>query len=76
MYVLKDFRRLGLGQKLLDIAVGYAKSVGYSKMVLDSSRNLQAARALYLKKGFVDIPRYNDNYRADVFMEIKLVSYL
>jgi ribosomal protein S18 acetylase RimI-like enzyme len=74
MYVLKEFRRLGLGQKLLDIAVGYAKSVGYSKMVLDSSRNLQAARALYLKKGFVDIPRYNDNYRADVFMEIKLVS--
>ena len=73
MYVLKEFRRLGLGQKLLDIAVGYAKNVGYSKMVLDSSSNLYAARALYLKKGFVDIPRYNDNYRADVFMERKLL---
>jgi ribosomal protein S18 acetylase RimI-like enzyme len=72
MYVLKEFRRLGLGQKLLDIAVGYAKNVGYSKMVLDSSSNLYAARALYLKKGFFDIPRYNDNYRADVFMERKL----
>jgi GNAT superfamily N-acetyltransferase len=72
MYVLKEFRRLRLGQKLLDIAVGYAKSVGYSKMVLDSSRILHAARALYLKKGFVDIHRYNDNYRADVFMERKL----
>ena len=64
--------RLGLGQKLLDIAVGHAKNVGYSKMVLDSSSNLYAARALYLKKGFFDIPRYNDNYRADVFMERKL----
>jgi GNAT superfamily N-acetyltransferase len=72
MYVLKEFRRFGLGQKLLDIAVGYAKNVGYSKMVLDSSSNLYAARALYLKKGFFDIPRYNDNYRADVFMERKL----
>ena len=72
MYVLKEFRRLGLGQKLLDIAVSYAKNVGYSKMVLDSSRNLYVARAVYLKKGFVDIPRYNDNYRADVFMERKL----
>jgi ribosomal protein S18 acetylase RimI-like enzyme len=72
MYVLNEFRRLGLGQKLLDIAIDFAKSVGYSRMVLDSSKTLYAARALYLKKGFVDIPRYNDNYRADVFMERKL----
>jgi len=42
-------------------------------MILDSSRILHAARALYLKKGFVDIHRYNDNYRADVFMERKLL---
>lgn len=74
MYVLNEFRRLGLGQKLLDIAIDFAKSVGYSRMVLDSSKTLCAARALYLKKGFVDIPKYNDNYRADVFMERKLSS--
>ena len=74
MYVLNEFRRLGLGQKLLDVAIDFAKSVGYSRMVLDSSKTLCAARALYLKKGFVDIPKYNDNYRADVFMERKLSS--
>jgi GNAT superfamily N-acetyltransferase len=74
MYVLNEFRRLGLGQKLLDIAIDFARSVGYSRMVLDSSKTLCAARALYLKKGFVDIPKYNDNYRADVFMERKLSS--
>jgi ribosomal protein S18 acetylase RimI-like enzyme len=72
MYVLSNFRRLGLGQKLLDIAIDFAKNIGYSRMVLDSSKTLYAARALYLKKGFVDIHRYNDNYRADVFMEKKL----
>jgi GNAT superfamily N-acetyltransferase len=72
MYVLNEFRRLGLGHKLLDIAIDFAKSVGYSRMVSDSSKTLCAARALYLKKGFVDIPKYNDNYRADVFMERKL----
>ena len=72
MYVLNEFRRLGLGQKLLDIAIDFARSVGYSRMVLDSSKTLYAARALYLKKGFVDIPKYNDNYRADVFMQRKL----
>jgi ribosomal protein S18 acetylase RimI-like enzyme len=70
MYVSNEFRRLGLRQKLLDTAI--AKSVGYSRMLLDSSKTLYAARALYLKKGFIDIPRYNDNYRADVFMERKL----
>jgi putative acetyltransferase len=74
MYVLKEFRQLGLGQNLLDIAIDFAKSVGYSRMVLDSSKMLHVARALYLKKGFVDIPKYNDNYRADVFMEKKLLS--
>jgi GNAT superfamily N-acetyltransferase len=73
MFVSSDFRRLGLGQKLLDTAIGFAKSAGYSHMVLDSSKALHAARALYLKSGFVDIPRYNDNHRADVFMERRLI---
>jgi putative acetyltransferase len=46
MYVLRDFRRLGLGQKLLDTAIDFAKSAGYSRIVLDSSKALHAARAL------------------------------
>ena len=56
---------------MLDIAINFAKRVGYSRMVLDNSKTLYVARDLYLKKGFVDIPRYNHNYRADVFMERK-----
>jgi hypothetical protein len=50
----------------------FARNAGYSNMVLDSSKNLDAARVLYLNAGFVDIPRYNDNYRADFFMERRL----
>ncbi|HEY7569870.1 MAG TPA: GNAT family N-acetyltransferase [Nitrososphaeraceae archaeon] len=74
MYVSINFRRLGLGQKLLDKALDFAINCGYSRMVLDSSRTLYAARSLYLKNGFVDVPRYNNNYRADVFMEKKISS--
>lgn len=73
MYVLKEFRRLGIGQRMLDVATDFARKSGYSRIVLDSSKRLDAARALYLKAGFVDIPRYNDNYRADAFMERRLL---
>jgi GNAT superfamily N-acetyltransferase len=72
MYVLKEYRRLGIGGKMLDIAIDFAKRIGYSRIVLDSSKYLEAARALYLKNGFVDIARYNDNHRADIFMEKRL----
>jgi ribosomal protein S18 acetylase RimI-like enzyme len=74
MYVLEEFRRLGIGQRMLDIATDFAQKAGYSRIVLDSSKNLDAARALYLKAGFEDIPRYNNNYRADVFMERRLLK--
>lgn len=74
MYLVKEYRRLGIGQKLLDTAVDFAKRIGYIRIVLDSSKNLEAARALYLKNGFVDIARYNDNHRADIFMERSLVD--
>ena len=72
MYVVRQFRQLGIGQKMLNIAIDFAKSFGYKRIVLDSSKYLYAARRLYLKKGFVDISRYNNNYRANVFMEKKL----
>jgi len=74
MYVVKEYRHLGIGQKLLDTAVDFAKRIGYSRIVLDSSKYLEAARTLYLKNGFVDIARYNDNYRANIFMEKSLID--
>jgi GNAT superfamily N-acetyltransferase len=72
MFLLKRVRGLGIGQMMLDVVFDYAKKSGYSNIYLYSSRDLQTARKLYLKNGFVDIPRYNDDYRADVFMARKL----
>jgi GNAT superfamily N-acetyltransferase len=69
MYVLKSYRGLGIAQKMLDTAIQFARRSGYLRMVLDSSRELTAARSLYLKNGFIDFERYNDNQRADVFMQ-------
>lgn len=72
MFVLKGYRGLGIGQMMLDVVFDYAKKSGYSNIYLYSSKDLQTARKLYLKNGFVSIPRYNDDYRADVFMARKL----
>ena len=52
MYVLNEFRRLGLGQKLLDIAIDFARSVGYSRMVLDSSKTLCGSKSIISKERF------------------------
>ena len=75
MYVLKSYRRLGIAQKMLDTAIQFARKSGYLRMVLDSSRELTAARSLYLKNGFIDFDRYNDNQRADIFMQKVLIDY-
>ena len=57
---------------MLFITTDFARIAGYSRIVLDRSKNLDAARVLQLNASFVDIPRYNDNYRADVLMERRL----
>jgi RimJ/RimL family protein N-acetyltransferase len=55
MYVVREFRRLGIAQKMLDTAIDFAKNFGYKRVILDSSKYLDAARTLYLKNEFVDI---------------------
>jgi GNAT superfamily N-acetyltransferase len=72
MFLSKPYRGLGIGQQMLENALNFAKSHGYAKVYLYSSRDLAFSRKLYLKNGFADIPRYNDDPRADVFMEKNL----
>jgi GNAT superfamily N-acetyltransferase len=73
MFLSKKYRGLGIGQKMLDTALDFAIRTGYFRILLYSSKELKASRALYLKNGFMDIPRYNNDLRADVFMEKKLL---
>ena len=46
-------RGLGLGARLTDEAIGFARAKGYRKMVLWTNSCLTAARAIYAKRGFV-----------------------
>ena len=45
-------RGLGLGGRLTDECIAFARDKGYRKMVLWTNRNLDAARAIYARRGF------------------------
>lgn len=46
-------RGLGLGGRLTDECLAFARTKGYKKMVLWTNSLLEAARAIYAKRGFV-----------------------
>ena len=71
-YLAPQARGLGLARNLLDRAIETARELGFRRIVLDTMSRLTAANRLYRAYGFVDIPRYNNNHRADVFMEFIL----
>ena len=45
-------RGLGLGQRLVETCIRYARRRGYRKMVLWTQNNLTAARGIYARTGF------------------------
>jgi len=45
-------RGLGLGARLADECIAFARAKGFRKMVLWTNSNLQAARGIYAKRGF------------------------
>ena len=59
----------GLGRQLLDASLAEARQLGCRALRLDSQAKLAAAVHLYRAYGFREIPRYNDNHRADIWME-------
>ena len=62
----------GLGRRLLDACLDEARSLGCRALRLDTMAKLAAAVHLYRAYGFAEIPRYNDNPRADIWMERSL----
>jgi DNA-binding MarR family transcriptional regulator/RimJ/RimL family protein N-acetyltransferase len=49
----KEARGMGLGLRLAEAAVDFARKAGYKRMFLDTISDLTAARAIYARLGFV-----------------------
>jgi putative acetyltransferase len=61
LYVLSEYRGLGLGRLLAARVVDEARRMGYERMRLDTVPAMRDAQALYERLGFRDIAPYREN---------------
>lgn len=73
LFVYERLQGHGWGRRLVEQAIGLARSRGFRAMRLDTISTSANAIGLYRRLGFRDIDRYDDNPLADVFMELDLV---
>jgi putative acetyltransferase len=72
MWLRPACRGRGLGRRLMARVLDEAQALGGRVLRLDSEQRLEAAVHLYRSYGFQEIPDYNRNPRADVWMELRL----
>lgn len=73
LYVRPEFRGSGLGRVLAQRIITEAKEIGYTAMRLDTVAAMQAARALYARLGFREVPPYCFNpIEGATFLELHL----
>jgi GNAT superfamily N-acetyltransferase len=74
MWLRPAARGQARAQRLLEACLDESRRLGCQMMRLDSQAKLAAAVKLYRANGFREIPPYNDNPRADIWMERALAQ--
>lgn len=71
MAVSKDFRGQGIGQKMMQFCLDYARKAGWKKLILYSNTSLENSIYIYKKHGFLEVPieGYNPYARGNIKME-------
>ena len=69
MYVRPEFRKMGIGHKLVEHLLAEAREIGYPIVRLDSARFMKAALALYRSVGFVEIEPYPESEIPEEFQQ-------
>jgi GNAT superfamily N-acetyltransferase len=72
MWVDHPHRGLGIGAGMLDALEAEASALGHSQVRLYTNRSLSEAKSMYHSRGYVEIPRYNDDPYANHWFEKRL----
>lgn len=73
LYVRPAFRGRHLGRELVERIIQDARSLGYSRLMLDTMPELVSARHMYENMGFQVTERYNNSpLDTTIFMEYRL----
>ena len=73
MVVSPEAQGKGIGRKLGEALLNYARSHGVRRIFLEGNTRLESSIALYRKLGFKDIPLKGNAYeRCDILMELRL----
>lgn len=71
--VTEKYKKLGIGERLMKVAIEFARENGTKKIYLFTNHNLIPAINLYKKCGFVQIPLIDNKYiESDMKMELYL----
>lgn len=75
LFVKQEYRKLKVGEKLVEEIINHARQNGFLEMVLDTIVPLKAAICLYKKFGFVECAPYYNNPMDDViYMRLDLTN--
>jgi GNAT superfamily N-acetyltransferase len=72
MWVDRAHRGLGIAGRILDALEQQASARGHTAVRLYTNRSLAEAKAMYRARGYVEIPRYNDDPYANHWFEKRL----
>lgn len=72
VWVSPAARGIGVAGQLMDRLEALAGEIGCRRVRLDTNRTLTEAKAMYLKRGYREIDRYNDNPYAHHWFEKRL----
>jgi DNA-binding MarR family transcriptional regulator len=72
MWVDRAHRGLGIGARILDALEEESRARGHEVVRLYTNRALTEAKAMYRTRGYVEIPRYNDDPYANHWFEKRL----
>ncbi len=61
LYVRPEYRREGVGRRLVEKAIRFARALGYARMLLDTLPAMTEAQSLYQSLGFAEIDGYYIN---------------